>query len=78
MEDEAHITSVTPTNQMNDNRKPEEPEQNTSDNEKEERVIERAMQDLKNMVTMREELDRADKRKKTEEIFEFIKELKND
>lgn len=75
MEDEAPITSVTPTNQMNDNR---EPEQNTSDNEKEERVIERAMQDLKNMVTMREELDRADKRKKTEEIFEFIKELKND
>jgi hypothetical protein len=34
------------------------------------------MQDLKNMVSLREELDRADKRKKTDEIINFIKGLK--
>ena len=76
MADEPPITSVTPTNQMKDNRT-QEPD-NTSNSDKEETVIERAMQDLKNMVNMREELDRSDKRKNTAEILDFIKELKND
>lgn len=76
MPDEPPITSVTPTNQMKDNRT-QEPD-NTSNSDKEETVIERAMQDLKNMVNMREELDRSDKRKNTAEILDFIKELKND
>ena len=61
---------------MKDNRT-QEPD-NTSNSDKEETVIERAMQDLKNMVNMREELDRSDKRKNTAEILDFIKELKND
>jgi len=66
MKDTLPITSVTPTNKLTSN-KPE-----TED----ETVVERAMQDLKTMVTMREELDRAEKRKKTDEIIKFIKELK--
>jgi hypothetical protein len=76
MADEPPITSVTPTDQMKDNRT-QEPD-NTSNSDKEETVIERAMNDLKNMVNMREELDRSDKRKNTAEILDFIKELKND
>lgn len=76
MADEPPITSVTPTNQMKDNRMGEP--DNTSNSDKEETVIERAMNDLKNMVNMREELDRSDKRKNTAEILDFIKELKND
>lgn len=69
MEDEPPITSVTPTNQLQDTR--EEPE-NTSvkDNDTNEKLLE--------MVNLREELDRAEKRKNTEEIFNFIRGLKND
>jgi hypothetical protein len=81
MEDEAPITSVTPTDQMQDPKeepKKEEPEQNTSDNKKEEMVYERTMSDLKNMVNMRAELDAADKRKNTSDILKFIKGLKDD
>ena len=70
MADLPPITSVTPTNKLNSDK-------NTSDKPKdEEKIVERAMQDLKNMVTLREELDRADKRKKTDEIINFIKGLK--
>ena len=83
MEDEAPITSVTPTDQMQDNReepKEIEPEEdkNTSVKKKEEMVYERTMSDLKNMVNMRAELDAADKRKNTNEILKFIKGLKSD
>ena len=69
MEDEPPITSVTPTNQLQDTR--EEPE-NTSvkDNDTNEKLLE--------MVNLREELDRAEKRKNTEEILSFIRGLKND
>jgi hypothetical protein len=69
MEDEPPITSVTPTNQLQDTR--EEPE-NTSvkDNDTNEKLLE--------MVNLREELDRAEKRKNTEEILNFIRGLKND
>jgi len=69
MEDEAPITSVTPTNQLQDTR--DEPE-NTSvkDNDTNEKLLE--------MVNLREELDRAEKRKNTEEILNFIRGLKND
>jgi len=68
MEDEAPITSVTPTNQLQDIRQPE----NTSnkDNNTNEKLLE--------MVNLREELDRAEKRKNTEEILNFIRGLKND
>ena len=68
MKDEAPITSVTPTNQLQDTREPE----NTSikDNNTNEKLLE--------MVNLREELDRAEKRKNTEEILNFIKGLKND
>jgi hypothetical protein len=81
MEDEPPITSVTPTNQLQDDRekpeeKPEEPE--TSDNDKEEKVFERVMTDLKNMVNVREELAAHEKRKNTSEILKFIRELKSD
>ena len=81
MDDEPPITSVTPTNQLQDDReepeeKPEEPE--TSDNDKEEKVFERVMTDLKNMVNVREELEAHEKRKNTSEILKFIKELKSD
>ena len=75
MEDEAPITSVTPTNQLQDVRPNEEPE--TSDNDKEENVFERVMTDLKNMVNVREELQAHEKRKNTSEILKFIKELKS-
>jgi hypothetical protein len=64
MSDLPPITSVTPTNKL------------TSDKTNDNNVVERAMQDLKNMVSLREELDRADKRKKTDEIINFIKGLK--
>jgi uncharacterized protein YgfB (UPF0149 family) len=64
MNDLPPITSVTPTNKL------------TSDKTNDNNVVERAMQDLKNMVSLREELDRADKRKKTDEIINFIKGLK--
>ena len=69
MEDEPPITSVTPTNQLQDTR--DEPE-NTSvkDNDTNEKLLE--------MVNLREELDRAEKRKNTEEILNFIRGLKND
>jgi hypothetical protein len=69
MEDEPPITSVTPTNQLQDTR--DEPE-NTSvkDNDTNEKLLE--------MVNLREELDRAEKRKNTEEILSFIRGLKND
>ena len=69
MEDEPPITSVTSTNQLQDTR--EEPE-NTSvkDNDTNEKLLE--------MVNLREELDRAEKRKNTEEILSFIRGLKND
>ncbi len=69
MADEPPITSVTPTNQLQDTR--EEPE-NTSvkDNDTNEKLLE--------MVNLREELDRAEKRKNTEEILNFIRGLKND
>ena len=69
MEDEPPITSVTPTNQLQDTR--DEPE-NTSvkDNDTNEKLLE--------MVNIREELDRAEKRKNTEEILSFIRGLKND
>jgi hypothetical protein len=69
MKDEAPITSVTPTNQLQDTR--DEPE-NTSikDNDTNEKLLE--------MVHLREELDRAEKRKNTEEILNFIRGLKND
>ena len=69
MKDEAPITSVTPTNQLQDTR--DEPE-NTSvkDNDTNEKLLE--------MVNLREELDRAEKRKNTEEILNFIRGLKND
>ena len=79
MEDEAPITSVTPTDQMQDNREEpqEEPEQKTSDNDKEEMVLERVMTDRKNMVNVREELEAHEKRKNTSEILKFIKELKS-
>ena len=74
MEDEAPITSVTPTNQLQDTRdKPkEEPEQITSikDKETNEKLLE--------MVNLREELDRVEKRKNTEEIMNFIRGLKDD
>lgn len=83
MDDEPPITSVTPTDQMQDNREepqeePKEEPENTSDNKKEEMVYERTMSDLKNMVNMRAELDAADKRKNTNEILKFIKGLKSD
>jgi hypothetical protein len=81
MEDEAPITSVTPTDNIQvpgEEPKKEEPEQNTSDNKKEEMVYERTMSDLKNMVNMRAELDAADKRKNTADILKFIKGLKDD
>ena len=80
MEDEAPITSVTPTNQLQDVRPKEEPkeEPETSDNDKEEKVFERVMTDLKNMVNVREELQAHEKRKNTSEILKFIKELKSD
>ena len=81
MEDEPPITSVTPTNQLADNREEpqEEPkeEPETSDNDKEEKVFERVMTDLKNMVNVREELEAHEKRKNTSEILKFIKELKS-
>jgi hypothetical protein len=69
MADEPPITSVTPTNQLQDTR--DEPE-NTSvkDNDTNEKLLE--------MVNLREELDRAEKRKNTEEILSFIRGLKND
>jgi len=69
MADEPPITSVTPTNQLQDTR--DEPE-NTSvkDNDTNEKLLE--------MVNLREELDRAEKRKNTEEILNFIRGLKND
>ncbi len=68
MNDEAPITSVTPTNQFQDVRQPE----NTSnkDNNTNEKLLE--------MVNLREELDRVEKRKNTEEILNFIRGLKND
>jgi hypothetical protein len=72
MDDEPPITSVTPTNQMQDTRPPE----NTSNDTQE--VYEKAVQDLKMMVTMREELDRVEKKKMTGDIIDFIKELKHD
>ena len=81
MDDEPPITSVTPTNQLADNREQpqEEPkeEPETSDNDKEEKVFERVMTDLKNMVNVREELEAHEKRKNTSEILKFIKELKS-
>jgi len=81
MDDEPPITSVTPTNQLADNREEpqEEPkeEPETSDNDKEEKVFERVMTDLKNMVNVREELEAHEKRKNTSEILKFIKELKS-
>jgi len=81
MEDEPPITSVTPTNQLADNREEpqEEPKEDpeTSDNDKEEKVFERVMTDLKNMVNVREELEAHEKRKNTSEILKFIKELKS-
>jgi len=81
MEDEPPITSVTPTNQLADNREQpqEEPKEQpeTSDNDKEEKVFERVMTDLKNMVNVREELEAHEKRKNTSEILKFIKELKS-
>ena len=81
MDDEPPITSVTPTDQMQDNREEpqEEPkeEPETSDNDKEEKVFERVMTDLKNMVNVREELEAHEKRKNTSEILKFIKELKS-
>jgi hypothetical protein len=74
MEDEAPITSVTPTNQLVDNRmaQDKEPEQITSikDKETNEKLLE--------MVNLREELDRVEKRKNTEEILNFIRGLKDD
>jgi hypothetical protein len=72
MEDEAPITSVTPTNQLVDTRMSQEPEQITSikDKETNEKLLE--------MVNLREELDRAEKRKNTEEILNFIRGLKDD
>jgi hypothetical protein len=74
MEDEAPITSVTPTNQLVDNRdvKDGESEQITSikDKETNEKLLE--------MVNLREELDRVEKRKNTEEILNFIRGLKDD
>jgi hypothetical protein len=71
MEDEAPITSVTPTNQLQDNRD-KEPEQITSikDKDTNEKLLE--------MVNLREELDRVEKRKNTEEIMNFIRGLKDD
>jgi len=81
MDDEPPITSVTPTNQLQDDREEpqEEPkeEPETSDNDKEEKVFERVMTDLKNMVNVREELAAHEKRKNTSEILKFIKELKS-
>ena len=81
MDDEPPITSVTPTDQMQDNREEpqEEPKEDpeTSDNDKEEKVFERVMTDLKNMVNVREELEAHEKRKNTSEILKFIKELKS-
>lgn len=69
MEDEAPITSVTPTNQLQDTR--EEPEETSiKDKETNEKLLE--------MVNLREELDRAEKRKNTEEILNFIRGLKDD
>ncbi len=74
MEDEAPITSVTPTNQLVDNRmdQDKEPEQITSikDKDTNEKLLE--------MVNLREELDRVEKRKNTEEILNFIRGLKDD
>jgi len=81
MEDEAPITSVTPTDNIQvpgEEPKKEEPEKETSDNKKEEMVFERVMTDLKNMVNVREELQAHEKRKNTSEILKFIKELKSD
>jgi len=60
MADEPPITSVTPTNQMKD----------TSNN-----TQESYKDDLKMMLNIRDELDRVDKKKKTEEIFDFIRGL---
>ncbi len=65
MEDLLPITSVTPTNTMS------EPVQ-------QEPVKEGLVNDLKHMVMLREELDRNEKKKNTEEILSFIRSLKND
>lgn len=72
MEDEAPITSVTPTNQLTDTRDTEEPEKETSDNEKD------TNEKLLEMVNLRAELDSAEKRKNTNEILKFIRSLKDD
>ena len=69
MEDEPPITSVTPTNQLQDTRDTE-PETSDKTNDTNEKLIE--------MVNLREELDNAEKRKKTNEILEFIRSLKDD
>jgi hypothetical protein len=70
MEDEAPITSVTPTNQLVDNREPEQEITSIKDKESNEKLIE--------MVNLREELDNAEKRKNTKEILNFIRGLKDD
>lgn len=61
------ITSVTPTNKLD-----------TKDTSLKDNKANNAMQELKNMVTLREELDRAEKKKNTDEILAFIRSLKND
>lgn len=66
MEDLLPITSVTPTNTMNQEPKAELP------------VKEGFVNDLKHMVMLREELDRNEKKKNTEEILSFIRSLKDD
>ena len=81
MDDEPPITSVTPTDQMQDNReeaqKEHKKEPKTSNKDKEEKVVERVMTDLKNIVNVREEMEAHEKRKNTSEILKFIKELKS-
>jgi len=76
MEDLLPITSVTPTNTIA-NDTSNDIVKDTSFTDKQEKVN-TAMQDLKNMVNMREELDRAEKKKNTDEILSFIRGLKDD
>jgi len=76
MEDLLPITSVTPTNTIGKSNDTSN-DKDTSFTDKQEKVN-TAMQDLKNMVNMREELDRAEKKKNTDEILSFIRGLKDD
>jgi len=72
MEDLPPITSVTPTDQLQDTR--EEPKK-VFDSEDEKESLQESVNELKQKLQIREELDSSDKRKNTKEILEFIRSI---